>query len=75
MFERPQYMTSDGYKRSKVNPNRVTKVKGVPQKMTPLQIKLLKKELLQRKNNLHKNGISPEAAKVIASAIKMMLHS
>lgn len=66
MFEKPQYLTPDGFRRSSKNPLKRKNVKKV----------VSKKKLLSARNlpkNIQK-GISPEAAKLIAQAIKGMLH-
>jgi len=66
MFEKPQYLTPDGYRRSAKNPFKKKNVKKA----------IAKKKLLSARN-LTKNtqkGISPEAAKLIAQAIKGMLN-
>ncbi len=68
MFERPQYNTPGGLRRKAKNP---TKKKN-SQLIIPK-----KQELLEKGKNLNKNnegkGISKEAAKLIAQAIKGML--
>ncbi len=72
MYEKPQYLTPDGYKRKTKNPNKkktvkktLTTKKGLPADtiLTPGKIK-----------NQAQKGISKEAAKLIAEAIKGMLH-
>ena len=66
MFEKPQYLTPDGYRRSSKNPLKKKRVKKAAAKKKLLSTKHLPKNV--------QKGISPEAAKLIAQAIKGMLH-
>ncbi len=72
MYEKPQYLTPDGYRRKAKNPNkkkavkkRLATKKGLPAD-TILPPGKIKKQA--------QKGISKEAAKLIAEAIKGMLH-
>jgi hypothetical protein len=65
MFEKPQYFTPDGFKRSKKNPYG-TKASEAEAKELIAKRAALKKQRDGR-------GISEEAAKVLAAAIKGML--
>jgi hypothetical protein len=66
MFEKPQYLTPDGYRRSAKNPLKKNSVKKAIAKKKLLSAKKLTKNV--------QRGISPEAAKLIAQAIKGMLN-
>ena len=66
MFEKPQYLTPDGFRRSSKNPLKKKRVKKVVSKKKLLSTRNLPKSV--------QKGISPEAAKLIAQAIKGMLH-
>ncbi len=66
MFEKPQYITPDGYRRSSKNPFKKQKVTKAPAKKKLLSARRLPKNV--------QKGISPDAAKLIARAIKGMLH-
>lgn len=70
MYEKPQYLTPDGYRRSEKNP-----MKKTMKKAAPIRNASSGNTLSIRK--VHKNperGISKEAAQLIARAIKGMLH-
>ena len=68
MYERPQYNTPDGFKRKAKNPTR----KKSSQLIIPKKLNLPAKGNVFNKNN-EGRGISKEAAKLIAQAIKGML--
>ncbi len=72
MYEKPQYLTPDGYRRKKKNPDKKKPVKKAltTKKRLPAEQILSKKKL----KNQGQKGISKEAAKLIAEAIKGMLH-
>ena len=72
MFEKPQYPPPDGSRRSTKNPAGSRKaLHKSAQEKTPLV-----QPLLTGKSGVRavQKGISPEAAKLIAQAIKGMLH-
>jgi len=70
MYEKPQYLTPDGYRRSEKNPIKKTVKKAVTAKnASPGEILSIRK--LQKSSE---RGISKEAAQLIAKAIKGMLH-
>ncbi len=70
MYEKPQYLTPDGFRRSEKNPLKKTVKKALPQKSgargDALSLRALQKN--------PQKGISKEAAQLIAKAIKGMLH-
>ena len=65
MFEKPQYLTKDGYKRLDKNPYK----KG----SLPASTKDQKIRDVQRRIPYKGKGISEEAAKMIAGVLKEML--
>lgn len=71
MYEKPQYLTPDGYRRSSSNP---LNSKKLALKASLDNIEAQRKLLLARKTINKKPGISDEAAKLIAEALKSMLH-
>ena len=72
MFEKPQYLTPDGYKRKSKNPNKKRILKKIPLgKNGASQNNILSAKNFQKNAQ---RGISKEAAKLIAQAIKGMLH-
>ncbi len=71
MYEKPQYLTPDGYRRSSKNPYKRKSVKKAPLKKGPIANKILTRKHFQHQAQ---RGISKEAAKLIAQAIKGMLH-
>ncbi len=72
-FERPQYITGKGLKRTNKNP---TKKKGGVAAQPPSKKGQFKKNYLLKKSILSnkRKGLSKEAAKIIANAIKGMLN-
>lgn len=71
MYEKPQYLTPDGYRRKAKNPNKKKAVKKV---LTTKKGFSANKILTPGKlTNQAQKGISKEAAKLIAEAIKGML--
>jgi hypothetical protein len=96
MYEKPQYLTPDGYRRAKKNPfksglplkeaaERLAK-KNVPQKnmlapqesSSPQTVKPHVANFLRKKDQksgLKPQGMSEEAAKLIAAAISNLLKS
>jgi len=71
MYEKPQYLTPDGYRRMPARPEKIAG-RGI---VTSLQAK---KDVAARKMRLEKlsakgKSISPEAARIIAMALKSML--
>lgn len=66
MYEKPQYLTPDGYKRSGKNPLRPSQLRNELAKRAPQK---------QKGKTLGVKSLSPEAAKLIAEAIRAMLHS
>ena len=75
MYEKPQYLTPDGYRRMKSNPYTSGKQ---PAKLSPYQqLQQKKKELRARKPLAKKASpkISEQTARLIAEAIKNMLNS
>ena len=72
MFEKPQYLTPGGYKRKSENPNKKKILKKNPlEKNSASQKNILSAKHFQKNAQ---RGISKEAAKLIAQAIKGMLH-
>jgi hypothetical protein len=71
MFEKPQYLTPDGYRRLPARP----KVAGEPAGASARQAKkdLAAAHARMRKMEDQRKGISPEAAQLIAAALKTML--
>ncbi|MBD3317328.1 MAG: hypothetical protein GF344_16190 [Chitinivibrionales bacterium] len=74
MYEKPQYLTPDGFRRGTRNPTKnaalLKKKRAVAQaKEKPTAARRLKKGSLQAQQ-----PISKEAAKLIAMAIRDMLH-
>ncbi|MBD3343703.1 MAG: hypothetical protein GF401_01420 [Chitinivibrionales bacterium] len=69
MYEKPQYLTPGGYKRMSKNPykkdeqNSQANKKALPSKNLPVQ------------NRRPKRTIDEKTAKLIAEAIKTMMHS
>jgi hypothetical protein len=65
MYEKPQYLTKDGYKRLDKNPHKdnAPTFKLIPRKKTPAQLQIQKKGI----------KISDQTAKMIAMALKGML--
>jgi hypothetical protein len=73
MYEKPQYLTPDGYKRSSKNPlKKGTSGQSLYQELTQKKMELAKKQGIVR-SGTDKKGLSNEAAKIIALAIKGML--
>jgi len=75
MYEKPQYLTPDGYRRSKKNPYQRKCVKEVIRK-APTEKKSLSSQKMLSAKQFQRNaqrGISKEAAKLIAQALKGML--
>lgn len=71
MFEKPQYLTPGGYRRKSKNPNKKKILKKVSiAKNRASQNKILSAKQFQKNAQ---RGISEEAAKLIAQAIKGML--
>lgn len=72
MYEKPQYLTPDGYRRKSKNPYKKKVIKKVPATKKALSHqKILSTKHFQ---NQGQKGISKEAAKLIAQAIKGLLH-
>ncbi|MBD3420924.1 MAG: hypothetical protein GF398_12460 [Chitinivibrionales bacterium] len=70
MYENPQYLTPDGYRRSKKNPLRTKQEKKLAEK------KLAVKKRAVSSSSIHpKSRLSDEAAAKIAAALKIMLKS
>jgi hypothetical protein len=75
MYEKPQYLTPDGYRRSPKNP---FSGKDLSSAQTALQLlRDKKRELLARRMaaSQPKQALSDEAARLIAQAISGMLKS
>lgn len=71
MFEKPQYLTPGGYRRKSKNPNKKKILKKVPlEKNRASQNEIFSAKHFQKNAQ---RGISEEAAKLIAQAIKGML--
>lgn len=72
MYEKPQYLTREGYRRTSKNPHKkkLTK-KLLSMKKTPSSKSILPVDYFKSQS---RRGISKEAAKLIAHAIKGMLH-
>ena len=71
MYEKPQYLTPDGYKRLPKNP---FGEKNISKSISPrpdLQKEAEQRALLKKK--IQSRKIDPKAAKLIAEAIKTML--
>ena len=66
MYDKPQYITADGFRRTNSNPSFASR------RAAALNILEQKKKLADMKARSGR-GISPEAAKLIAMAIKDML--
>ncbi len=70
MYERPQFMTPDGYQRNHRNPNYAA-AKKLTDTLAEQKRKLA--QLRAQSQTGTGRGISPEAAKLIAAAISGML--
>ena len=75
MYEKPQYITPDGYRRSSKNPYKKKGVKKVVRKAPAEKNSQLSRKMLSAKQFQRdaQRGISKEAAKLIAQALKGML--
>ena len=72
MYEKPQYFTPEGFKRSSKNPLRKKKLK---KKVSLNNSNSIRKKQLEKFAGLQSSqkGISKESAKLIAKAIRGML--
>ncbi len=66
MYEKPQYLTPDGYRRAPQNPLKRKQLQEKNQNFSARQ---------KKRKTLGVKKLSPEAAKLIADAIRVMLHS
>jgi hypothetical protein len=75
MYEKPQYITPDGYRRSSKNPYKKKVVKKAVRKTPAGKNSQLSRKMLSVKQFQKdaQRGISKEAAKLIAQALKGML--
>ena len=71
MYEKPQYLTPEGYRRRSKNPYK----KKILKKASPAKKRISPNKFLSLKefNKNAQRGISDEAAKLIAQAIKGLL--
>ena len=72
MYEKPQFLTPDGYRRRSKNPykRKVTKKNSPALGRGPSHDKILSSKQFQRNAQ---RGVSKEAAKLIAQALRGML--
>jgi hypothetical protein len=68
MYEKPQYLTKDGYKRLSKNPHSAA---GGKKKVRKTSQKKRGSKIIRRKGK----KMSPEAAKLIAETLRVMLKS
>ena len=75
MYEKPQYLTPNGYRRKSKNPYKKKSVKKLVRRASSEKNSLPSKKMLSAKQFQRnaQRGISEEAAKLIAQAIKGML--
>ncbi|MBD3393548.1 MAG: hypothetical protein GF418_15550 [Chitinivibrionales bacterium] len=70
MYERPQFLTPDGYRRLTSRPGKKGKKKSLPKADRSMALARTKLQKMSQKGA----AISPEAAKLIAMALRSMLN-